>query len=175
MTLIDLTGQKFGRLSVVSRAASDKRGEARWNCVCECGNTSAVLGSHLRSGRTQSCGCLAKEVLKERIKTMPRRGHFTHNGSKTRLYSIWINMKTRCFNKKNRAYKWYGAVGVTVCPEWLAFDNFRQWAFQSGYKEDLTIERKNPFGNYDPDNCTWIPKSEQRGNQRRSKQWQCSN
>ena len=81
-------------------------------------------------------------------------------------------MKTRCLNKNNRAYKWYGAIGVTICNDWMSFENFFQWAKNNGYQEHLTIERKNPFGNYEPSNCTWIPKSEQRKNQRRAKEWQ---
>lgn len=172
MAAIDLTGQRFGRLVADAFVGTDKRGEARWECVCDCGHKTVVLSSHLRGDRIRSCGCLAKELAKERILSIPNRGHFTHHGSKTRLYQIWVNMKTRCFNKNNRAYKWYGAVGITICPEWLNFENFQQWAWNSGYQDDLTIERNNPFGNYEPSNCTWIPKSEQRRNQRRSKQWQ---
>lgn len=175
MAVIDLTGQRFGRLSVVRLAGTDKRGESRWECVCDCGNKSIVLSSHLRSGRTQSCGCYMKEATAARMRVTRTRGNTKHGGSKTRLFSIWMNMKTRCLNKNNRAYKWYGAVGITICHEWLKFENFQLWALSSGYKDNLTIERINPFGNYEPSNCTWIPKSEQRKNQRRSKQWQNSN
>ena len=172
---IDLTGQRFGRLVADVRSDNDKRGEARWECVCDCGNRTIVLSSHLRKGHIQSCGCLAKERSRETIMKIPNRGHYTHRGSNTRLYQIWVNMKTRCLNPNNRAYKWYGAVGVTICQEWMQFENFQQWALESGYQEHLTIERENPFGNYEPSNCTWITKSEQRSNQRRSKQWQNSN
>lgn len=172
MAVIDLSGQRYGRLSVITLAGTDKRGEARWECICDCGNKHIVLSSHLRSGRVRSCGCLAKEKAREAIMKIPNRGHYTHRGSKTRLYQIWVNMKTRCLNQNNRAYKWYGEKGVSICPEWMRFENFMRWAFESGYQSNLTIERKDPFGNYEPSNCTWIPKSEQRKNQRRSKQWQ---
>lgn len=175
MAAIDLIGQRFGRLSVVSRAGVDKRGEARWECVCECGNKTTVLGSHLRKGHIQSCGCYARELASSVLKKNLRCGNTKHGGTHTRLYGIWSNMKTRCLNSNNRAYKWYGAAGVTICPEWMQFENFQQWALQSGYQYDLTIERKSPFGNYEPSNCTWIPLIEQRRNQRRSKQWQNSN
>ena len=168
---IDLSGQHFVRWHVVGFAGKDKRGEALWKCICECGQTRNVIGSHLRKGATQSCGCLAKELTSIRAAKQHTKGNTKHNGSKTRLYTTWENMKTRCFNKNNRNFKWYGEIGVTVCPEWLKFENFQKWAQESGYKEDLTIERKNPFGNYEPSNCTWIPKSEQRKNQRRSKEW----
>ena len=171
---IDLTGQKFGRLTAVCFAGVDNEGKAIWNCECECGNKKTVRSYHLRSGRVRSCGCLKKEILTERLKHHPTKGNLKHGGNHTRLYRIWTNMKTRCFNPKNRAYKWYGATGITVCPEWLSFENFQNWAIKSGYKDDLTIERKNPFNDYEPSNCTWIPISEQRKNQRRSEQWQKS-
>ena len=169
---IDLTGQRFGRLVADVRSDNDKRGEARWECVCDCGKRTIVLSSHLRSGRIQSCGCYQREATAARMRVTRTKGNTKHGGSKTRLFSVWVNMKTRCLNPNNRAYKWYGAVGVTICPEWMQFENFQQWALESGYKDDLTIERKNPFGNYEPSNCTWIPLIEQRRNQRRSKQWQ---
>ena len=171
----DLTGQRFGRLTVTKRSGSDKWGAACWECLCDCGNTTTVRGYHLRKQAVSSCGCLLRERASTRMKEHHTGGNFKHRGTHTRLYQIWANMKTRCFNTKNRAYKWYGAVGVTVCAEWLNFEEFQKWALQSGYKNNLTIERKNPFGNYEPSNCEWVPKSEQRRNQRRSKQWQNSN
>lgn len=172
-TRIDLTGERFGRLTVAEFAGNDKRGEARWRCVCDCGNESIVLGSHLRKERVQSCGCLKNEMAAQRLKEHPTRGNFKHGGTHTRLYMVWVNMKTRCLNKNNRAYKWYGALGVSICEEWMSFEKFRQWAEESGYRDDLSIDRINPYGNYEPSNCRWIPLSEQRGNQRRSAAWQC--
>lgn len=171
-TKIDLTGQKYGRLTVIDFAGVGNDGNSLWNCECECGNKKTVRSYHLRSGRVQSCGCIRKELLTERVKKHPTKGNLKHGSSHTRLYQIWVNMKTRCFNKKNRAYKWYGALGITVCTEWLTFEGFQDWALKSGYKENLTIERINPFKGYEPSNCTWIPITEQRKNQRRSKQWQ---
>lgn len=169
---IDLAGQRFGRLFVIKMAGRDKHRAVTWECLCECGNKVVVRGYHLREKKIRSCGCLQKELISARMKEHHTGGNYKHNGTRTRLYGIWTNMKTRCLNSKNRAYKWYGAVGVTVCEEWLNFGNFQQWAYQSGYQDDLTIDRINPFGNYEPTNCQWIPRSEQRSNQRRSKQWQ---
>ena len=163
---IDLTGQRFGRLVADVRSDNDKRGECRWECVCDCGKRTVVLSSHLRKGRIKSCGCLAKELSRERLMSIPNRGHFTHNGSNTRLYETWVNMKTRCLNPNNRAYKWYGAVGVTICQEWMQFENFQQWALSSGYTDDLTIDRIDPSGNYCPNNCRWITISEQQNNRK---------
>lgn len=169
---IDLTGQRFGRLVADVRSDNDKRGEARWECVCDCGKRTIVLSSHLRSGRIQSCGCYMREASAARMRATRTKGNSRHGFTGTRLYYIWVNMKTRCLNPNNRAFKWYGAVGITICPEWLNFENFKDWALASGYQENLTIERVNPFKNYCPENCTWIPINEQRKNQRRSKQWQ---
>jgi hypothetical protein len=118
---------------------------------------------------------LAKELSAIRIAKTPTKRNTKHGGSKTRLYRTWTNMKTRCLNQNNKNFKWYGSIGINICPEWLKLENFQRWALQSGYQENLTIERKNPFGNYEPSNCTWIPKSEQRKNQRRAKEWQGQN
>ena len=166
--LINLAGKKFGRLTILSRASNDSRGEARWNCACDCGNHTVVLGSHLRKGHVVSCGCYAREIASSRMKGHPTRGNMRHGKSHTRLYTTWENMKTRCLNSKNRTYRWYGAVGVTICADWMSFDKFQEWALSSGYQDDLTIDRIDPFGNYEPSNCRWVPKSEQRRNQRRS-------
>lgn len=165
---IDLTGKRFGRLTVKSRASNDKSGSARWNCICDCGNYTTVLGGHLRKGKILSCGCYMRECSSHRLKEHPTSGNLKHGMRHTRLYTIWTNMKTRCLNEKNRAYKWYGAVGVSICPEWMRFEGFLEWASKSGYQDILTIDRINPFGNYEPSNCRWVSKSEQRKNQRRS-------
>lgn len=166
MTHIDMLNKTFGRLTVKRRMGSDKRGEARWLCVCECGAETTVLGSHLRSGRVRSCGCYAKELFVARTKQNPTKGNARHGECKSRLHQIWTNMKTRCYNQNNIAYQWYGALGVTVCEAWMKYENFRDWAISNGYRDDLTIERIDPFGNYEPSNCTWIPRTEQNKNKR---------
>ena len=167
----DLTGQRFGRLTAIEYLGSVNNGKSRWRCECDCGNTTIVEITHLRSGATKSCGCYRRERTAKMRSSIRSTGNTKHNLSKSRLYSIWTNMKTRCLNPRNRAYKWYGAVGITICSEWLDFEEFRDWALKTGYKDNLTIERKNPFLGYCPENCEWIPLTEQRKNQRRSKQW----
>jgi hypothetical protein len=162
----DMIGMRFGRLAVVTRVESDKRGEARWLCLCDCGENTTVLGSHLRTGRIKSCGCYMRERTSERMRGNTTKGNTRHGGSKTRLYRIWTNMKTRCFNHGNKLYRWYGALGVTVCREWLDYALFEQWALSNGYDDNLTIERVNPHGNYEPSNCTWIPLRDQNKNKR---------
>ena len=160
----DLTNRRFGRLTVIQYVGKDSNGHSLWKCVCACGDSVIVRGCSLKSGATKSCGCLRKESTAERAST--------HHGKGTRLYNLWINMRSRCENPNNKAFRLYGAVGVAICPEWMQFENFRDWALQSGYQDGLTIERKNPFCNYEPSNCTWIPLSEQRKNRWRSTQWQ---
>ena len=148
----DLTGQRFGMLVAV-RDVGKKNRAYIWECVCDCGNTLHVRGAVLSNGHTKSCGCLRKEG--------PRKPSYSHGLSKTRLYRIWSNMKSRCLNPKVHNYKHYGGKGVSVCDEWLQnFKAFYDWAIASGYKDDLTIDRKDSDGNYCPENCCWITQSE---------------
>lgn len=158
---LDLVGKKFGRLTVVSEAEKryTKGGHSKrmWNCACDCGNKKILPTRNLTSGNTKSCGCYKKDRNVE---------HFTTHGmTKTRLYSIWISMKDRCYRETVLQYKDYGGRGITVCDEWLNdFQSFYDWAIANGYKENLTIERKNVNGNYCPENCCWITKAEQSRN-----------
>lgn len=163
---VDISSQRFGRLTVVSRVENDKRGESRWLCQCVCGKQTIALGSHLRKGRIVSCGCYMRESAARRIKSVTTVGNLKHGETGTRLYRIWANMKTRCFNKSNKVYQWYGALGTTVCDEWLDYSVFAEWARANGYADNLTLERRNPFGNYEPANCEWIPLRDQNKNKR---------
>lgn len=157
----DLTGQTFGRLTVIERVGSSKNQKSLFLCKCSCGKTKVILGSSLTSKRVTSCGCLAKEEISKRTKT--------HGKTNTRLHSIWNCMKTRCYNANSKSYQYYGAKGVTICEEWLKdFKAFYDWSMSHGYKENLTIDRINPFGNYEPSNCRWITMQEQRLNKRNS-------
>lgn len=164
---VDLTGQRFGRLVVIERAQNASSGAA-WLCQCTCGAHAIVSSNMLRTGRTKSCGCLAREATKLRSTT--------HGGSYTRLYHIWSGMRQRCHNSKSPAFNNYGGRGITVCPEWLHdFEIFQKWALSHGYRDDLTIDRINNDKGYSPDNCRWATYSTQRKNQRRCAQkWGCS-
>lgn len=159
--LIDLTGQKFGRWTVINRAPNNRANNTMWWCACECGTERAVTGDDLKSGKSFSCGCKRSETTAFRNRR--------HDGCGTRLYRIWTGMKERCYAKSQDGYKNYGLRGITVCDEWKDnFSAFRNWALSHGYQDQLTLERKDVNGNYCPDNCTWIPKTMQPRNTRAS-------
>ena len=161
-------GDRFGRLTIISRADDyiKPSGDHRpcWNCKCDCGNITIVRGDDLISHHIQSCGCLRKEKASL---------HFaTHNLSNTRIYGIYTDMKYRCYNSNAKAYKNYGGRGIIICDEWLGNDgfiNFYNWSITHGYADNLTIDRINVDGNYEPNNCRWIPKEYQSSNLRRNK------
>ena len=129
--VLDLIGERFGRLLVTGKDRVDTRPNGQrvtfWQCKCDCGNDVVVCTGSLRSGNTQSCGCLQKEraSLANRVYKEP--------AYKTRLYRIWIGMKNRCYNEKHTSYQNYGGKGITICQEWLDLDAFCEWALNNGY------------------------------------------
>lgn len=162
---LDLTGMRFGRLVVQKQKMRSKDRNIIWECKCECGNTTAVFGKDLKRGHTKSCGCLQKDKLRER--------RFKHGDRDSRLYSVWKTMKKRCENQNHKSYQWYGANGVVVCDEWHDYSTFKEWAMQNGYDEnakrgECTIDRIDPYGNYEPKNCRWVSMAEQAKNKRKT-------
>jgi hypothetical protein len=160
VAIIDLTGRRFGRLTVLHRTGGGDDGQARWRCACDCGGIHEVAGRDLRCGDTTSCGCRKRDGSIRR----------THGGYGSRLWRIWSSMKVRCNNSRSRSYRYYGGRGITICPEWLSdFAAFRDWALANGYRDDLTIDRwPDRDGNYEPDNCRWATSKQQRHNRRDS-------
>lgn len=158
---LDLVDREFGMLKVISEAEHKRNSCGKsirmWNCKCECGRLKILSTRELTSGNTKSCGNHKGELV--------AKNNITHGLSKTKLYRVWRGMKERCFKENNSSYKDYGGRGITVCDEWLHdFQAFYDWAMANGYKENLTIERKDVNGDYCPENCTWIPQNEQSRN-----------
>jgi hypothetical protein len=158
----------FGRLVVVDLA---ERGEhnkpARWNCLCDCGNSVVVRGSALRNHTTRSCGCLQKQHAKQLARTsLAKHGH-TARGLKSPEYFSWCAMIQRCTNPKNNRYAIYGGRGISVCSRWTEEKGFDHFLSDMGPRpKGMTLDREETNGNYEPDNCRWATRSTQMKNRR---------
>lgn len=147
---LDISGVRYGRLVAIEKVGKNKSGNAIWNCKCDCGNIVNVCISNLRNSHTKSCGCYAKDLSHN------RKPRLTHGMSRTRIYHIWQGIKQRCYDERSTSFEHYGAKGITMCKEWETFEVFCEWAYNNGYNDKLTIDRKDVLGNYEPDNCRWV-------------------
>ena len=162
-------GQKFNRLTIIKLDHKKKyiypNGRIIFReyylCKCDCGNKKIAYKWDIKSGHTKSCGCWKDEIRKI--------VHTKHGQERTRLYKIWQGIKKRCYRKTFQKYNLYGGRGITVCDEWKNnFIPFFNWAMSNGYKDNLTIDRIDVNGNYEPSNCRWCTQKQQMRNTRRN-------
>lgn len=160
MKLNDLTGQKFYRLTVVSRAPTRKH-TTRWECECECGNRRIVGAAHLITGHTRSCGCLGREIT---ISRSMKHGHKTR-AKTSREYEAWRGAKARTSRINHKRFADWGGRGIRMCEEWR--DNFEQFLADMGpCPPGYSLDRIDNDGNYEPINCRWSSPTQQNTNQR---------
>jgi hypothetical protein len=153
-----MIGQQVNYLTIVEDIGRTSNGTIIYRCICKCGNETKANSNSLRTGNIKSCGCYAIENAKKLFTT--------HGMRKTRIYSIWCNMISRCCNENSPSYKRYGSRGITVCEEWIAsFEKFYE-DMSDGYRDDLSLEREDNNGNYNKNNCKWATKKEQARNRR---------
>lgn len=153
-------GQVFNKLTILSEESTNKHYKRRVKCKCECGETKVVLLSSLKNGHTKSCGCRRVTAFRSVITK--------HGKSYSRIYGLWRGMIARCEYKKNISYNNYGGRGITVCDEWKDFEKFLEWSLKNNYADNLSIDRIDSNKNYEPNNCRWVPISEQGKNKRDS-------
>jgi hypothetical protein len=159
---IDITGQRFGRWNVLSRARNTPKGQAQWLCRCDCGTESILAGATLRTGHSRSCGCLKREM---NIKRSTKHGHATNGISPT--YHSWNGMLSRCTNPSHHSYADYGERGIDVCPRWFQFQNFL--ADMGEKPHGTSLERKDNSLGYSPENCYWATATQQARNKRNNR------
>ena len=153
---VDIAGMTFGQWTAISYA-----GNSKWLCRCTCGKEAVVVGATLRNGTSTRCRSCARSE-NNRTTKIGNKNNVTHGKSKTRLYHIWCGMISRCRNPNDTGYDNYGGRGIHVCADWQSdFCAFEKWAIASGYTDELSIDRINVDGDYEPDNCRWATVDEQ--------------
>lgn len=155
---VDLTGKRYGKLTVIGIAEDVVGKRKKWLCRCDCGNECVVLGYNLQSGHIRNCRECGFKALSEK--------RTTHGKRHEKIYYVWYDMIRRCEKETDKSYKNYGARGISVCEEWHDPCKFFEWADKSGYKHGLELDRIDVNGNYCPENCRWITSLENNNNRR---------
>lgn len=163
---LDITGEKYNKLTALREAGRNTSGKIQWECECECGNIIVAVASHLRSGNTKSCGCLQREKARKRF--------LSHGDAKTPFYKVWNNIMSRCHNENSVNYAYYGGRGIAVCERWHTYENFKEDMLESYLKHkeenhNTSLERIDVDKGYSPCNCKWVTMTEQGSNRRRNK------
>lgn len=157
----DLSGQSFGRISVIEYSHTIKK-RAHWKCICKCGTSCVIAGKYLINGQTKSCGCLKPDTT--RIRTL---SHGESRNGRTKEYRTWKGIRTRCKNTSHHKYPIYGGRGIRICNRWESYTNFLEDMGRAP-SETHSIERINVDGDYEPNNCKWATPKEQANNTRRA-------
>ena len=157
---IDLKGNNFGDWTVVEYGGMNEIGQSTWKCKCLCGTEKLVVAQSLRNGTSVSCGC-RKPLSIAIAKT--KHGH-SGAGEESRTYRIWKAMNRRCKSKTGNDFKYYASLGITVCARWKSFIKFLDDMGEC--PDNFSIDRIDPYGNYEPNNCRWASAKTQRHNQR---------
>lgn len=169
--IIDLTGKRFGMLTVLQRAEKNMYGKPAWECKCDCGKTSVVCGDVLRRGDTKSCGCMRG------VRSFEQKNPEFRRSRRNKLYNLWSGIIYRCSHESASHYEYYGGKGVSVCKEWEdSFEAFAKWSLCNGYKAGLEIDRIDNNLSYSPENCRFITHKENSRNRgrRRTNQSGCT-